>query len=120
MACLNASRTIRNRFGYRRVYFDRIDSLLPEALAWVPQSTVALVISEIHRRFDQIPGVTVQLQCYDSIAGYFPLADIARILPAMYAASAVVVPYPDPLVIPLGLKLGPSWGEVKSHAWSAS
>ena len=34
-------RTVSNRFGFRRIYFDRVDRLLPEALAWTPQSTVA-------------------------------------------------------------------------------
>ena len=42
-ASLRASRAVTNRFGYRRVYFDRIDSCFTEALAWVPQSTVAEV-----------------------------------------------------------------------------
>lgn len=42
-ASLRASRLVRNRFGYRRVYFDRIESCFTEALAWIPQSTVAEV-----------------------------------------------------------------------------
>jgi DNA polymerase-1 len=42
-ASLRATRSVTNRFGYRRVYFDRIDSCFTEALAWVPQSTVAEV-----------------------------------------------------------------------------
>lgn len=34
-------RTIKNKFGFRYIFFDRIqDNLLPQALAWVPQSTV--------------------------------------------------------------------------------
>lgn len=40
-ASLRNTRSVTNRFGYRRVYFDRIDSCFTEALAWVPQSTVA-------------------------------------------------------------------------------
>lgn len=117
-ARLTATRTVTNRFGYRRVFFDRIDALLPEALAWVPQSTVALVIAEIHRRFDTISGLEVQLQCYDSLAGHYRCEEEARILPLMQAASHVVIPYRDPLIIPLGLKTGPSWGEVKARNWS--
>lgn len=37
--------TVKNAFGFRRIYFDRVDgSLLPEALAWTPQSTVAFAV----------------------------------------------------------------------------
>lgn len=41
--CCGASlgRTVKNAFGFRRTYFERIDGqLLPAALAWTPQSTV--------------------------------------------------------------------------------
>jgi hypothetical protein len=35
-------RTVKNAFGYRRIYFERVDhELLNAALAWGPQSTVA-------------------------------------------------------------------------------
>lgn len=38
-------RTVKNAFGFRRMYFDRIDgSILPQALAWGPQSTVAFAV----------------------------------------------------------------------------
>jgi DNA polymerase I len=40
---LRSTRSVTNRFGNRRVYFDRIDSCFTEALAWIPQSTVAEV-----------------------------------------------------------------------------
>src|SRR5574337_70016 len=117
-ARLNAVRCVTNRFGYRRTYFDRLDALLPEALAWGPQSTIAIVASKIHMAFDEIEGVEVQLQCYDSIAGQFRTADAVRILPAMYAASRIIIPYRDPLIIPLGLKTSESsWGECRSQPW---
>ena len=41
---LQTSRMVTNRFGFKRYYFDRIEGVLPEALAWVPQSTVALIV----------------------------------------------------------------------------
>lgn len=37
-------RTVKNIFGFRKIYFDRMDGqILPQALAWGPQSTVAFV-----------------------------------------------------------------------------
>jgi DNA polymerase I-like protein with 3'-5' exonuclease and polymerase domains len=113
-AQLRASRTIRNAFGYRIIYFDRIDSVLKEALAWTPQSTVALVASKIHMAFDAIPGIEVFVQMYDSVAGYYPLADEERILADMARAKDIVVPYDNPLVIPMGLSTSSSsWGACK-------
>jgi DNA polymerase I-like protein with 3'-5' exonuclease and polymerase domains len=43
---ISTTRMVSNKFGYRRFYWDRISELLPEALAWVPQSTVALVANQ--------------------------------------------------------------------------
>lgn len=34
-------RTVKNAFGFRIIFFERPDSILPKALAWAPQSTVA-------------------------------------------------------------------------------
>ena len=110
-AMLAGTRTIKNTFGFRRVYFDRPDSVLNEALAWNPQSTIALVISYIHEAFDLVPNVEVLLQGHDSIAGQYLTKDESLILPAMYEASKIVVPYQDPLIIPLELKISTeSWG----------
>lgn len=121
-ARLRATHSVRNAFGYVRTYFDRIDGVLPQALAYVPQSTVALVAARIHERFDAIEGVEVQMQNYDSVAGQYRTDDEPRILRQMHtAAQSVVVPYAnDPFVIPLGLATSTdSWGECKSRAWPA-
>lgn len=124
-ASLRASRTVFNRFGYRRVYFDRIDSCFTEALAWIPQSTVSLVISYVHMNIEDelvnIPVVDfgIELQAHDSIAGFLRPEKSDIILPRMYsAARRVVVPYDDPLIIPLELALSDdSWGEVRKVPW---
>lgn len=124
-AALLGTRTVRNRFGYRRVYFDRVDGLLPEALAWVPQSTISIVISLIHMEMedrlnhlgDQF-GVT--LQVHDSLTGYYHSSIENIALPLMYKASKqVIVPYDDPLWIPLELATSESsWGEMEKRAWT--
>ena len=41
-AQLEKDRTITNAFGFRRVFFDRLNNCFTEALAWIPQSTVAI------------------------------------------------------------------------------
>jgi DNA polymerase-1 len=111
---LKAHRFVENKFGYRRYYFDRVDGLLPEALAWIPQSTVAIYINHIWLNiFNNVKEVQTLLQVHDSIAGQFPthLADWC-LKKMKEEASKIIIPYSDPLVIPFGIKTSTkSWGD---------
>ena len=112
---LRTRRYVTNKFGYRRFYFDRIDGVLPEALAWIPQSTVACSINRSWLNiYDNLPEVQVLLQVHDSLAGQFPthLKDWA--LRRMKEESLITIPYDDPLTIPVGIKTSEvSWGDCK-------
>lgn len=118
-AYLVGTRTVTNQFGYRRVYFDRVEGILPEALAWVPQSTVSILISLMQMAIeDALPKVEIIMQGHDSIVGQYPTHLESQILPQIQAASIIAVPYPDPLYIPLELATSESsWGEVEKKAW---
>lgn len=125
---LSRDRTIRNAFGFRRVYFDRIDNCFTEALAWIPQSTVALNTYygafQLERRYwpEQLePGYFPDpenpegciLQTHDSINFQFRNGKTPE---AQEIAQTLVVltPYPDPLYIPWDLKCSTkSWGEME-------
>lgn len=106
---------VENRFGYRWYIFDRIDSIIPEAIAWIPQSTVSNVINKIWMNIhENLPEVEVLLQVHDSLAGQFPAAQAAEMPGKIKAQARVVVPYEDPLIIPFGLKTSEvSWGECR-------
>jgi len=107
-------RFVENKFGYRWYIFDRIeDSLMPEAVAWIPQSTVGIVINKVWLNFHRhIPEVQVLLQVHDSLAGQFPTHRKETIMPLMREHSRVVIPYEDPLIIPTGVKTSTiSWGD---------
>lgn len=113
---LQTSRTVYNRFGYRRVYFDRVEGLLPEALAWVPQSTVALYINKIWLAVaTEIPEIQILAQVHDSLVWQAPTQLFEQIQANFKAiANSIPIPYDDPLVIPVGFKSSPvSWGDVK-------
>ena len=113
---VSKKRFIENRFGYRWYIFDRItETILPEALAWQPQSTVGIYINKIWINFfNNIPEVQVLLQVHDSLAGQFPTHLKESLLPRMYEQSKIIVPYDDPLIIPTGIKTSEvSWGECK-------
>jgi DNA polymerase I-like protein with 3'-5' exonuclease and polymerase domains/uracil-DNA glycosylase len=107
-------RFVENKFGYRWNIFDRIDEhLLPAAVAWIPQSTVGIVINSAWRAFyEQLPEVQVLLQVHDSLAGQFPTHRRDYVLPRMAECSKIVIPYDDPLIIPTGVKTSVvSWGD---------
>lgn len=115
---LRTSRSTANAFGYRIHWFDRIDALLPEALAWGPQSTVAITTFIAAERVRQrFPFVEFLVQVHDSLVFQLPLSERGA-LPLIALALEVEVPYKErPLVIPWKLAVSEtSWGEAK--AWS--
>ncbi len=115
-AQLLSRRYVENKYGYRRFYFDRVEGLLSEALAWIPQSTVALTINRIWLKiYQEIPEAQVLLQVHDSLAGQVPTGRAEEVISHIQrAASSIVIPYEDPLVIPFSIKTSTkSWGDCK-------
>lgn len=120
-AQLAKNRTIQNAFGFRREFFDRIDACFTEALAWIPQSTVALNsyygALQVEARYfpDPLSKEGFLLQTHDSVTGQFKKANLP---PAgvLRETLAVVTPYPDPLTIPWDIKISEkSWGDLQKY-----
>lgn len=112
-ALVQKRRYVENKFGYRWYIFDRIDeSLMGEIIAWIPQSTVSVLINKIWVNIDDnLPEVEVLLQVHDSLAGQFPTNRKDYCIGAMMEQSKVIVPYDDPLIIPTGMGTSEiSWG----------
>jgi len=111
-------RTVRNKFGYRRIYFDRIEGLLPQALAWVPQSTVAIASFRGGLQLrKKVPWAELLLQVHDSFVFQFPF-EMRGQLSLVKEAIRVQIPYNDPLEIPWGLKVSDrSWGDCEQVEW---
>lgn len=119
---LTQSRTVTNRFGFRRVFFDRIETSFAEALAWIPQSTVAL--ATYHGAFqledtyfpDPTSAEGMLLQTHDSINFQFH-KDRIPLTTDLHKVLAVKIPYPDPLTIPWDIKRSSkSWGDMEKAA----
>lgn len=119
---LATTRSVTNAFGYRMMYFDRLDAVLPQALAWGPQSTVALVtyygFLQLQARHPH-PTPTRErpsffeelLQVHDSVVFQKPDSYNCEDI-TIRNDLAVPVPYDDPLIIPWGLaKSKLSWGD---------
>lgn len=110
---VTSRRYVENKFGYRWYIFDRVDAIIPEAIAWIPQSTVSIVINKIWMQiYEQLPEVEVLLQVHDSLVGQFRTERKAELVPRILELAKITVPYEDPLVIPFSLKTSEvSWGE---------
>ena len=127
-AQLEKDQTITNAFGFRRRFFDRIDNCFTEALAWVPQSTVALNTFhgalQLEAKFwpdhqadsyypDPEDPSGIILQTHDSLNFQFR-HNLCPTNVAIREALLVKIPYPDPLWIPWDLKRSTkSWGEME-------
>lgn len=134
---LDRNKTVRNMFGYRRVFFDRPDAVFPEALAWVPQSTIALVsfygalqleaspafrlprfatasddeIYQLRRKHIRFSYVEMLLQNHDSIVFQLPTRFRDKVGDIRRGLS-ITIPYSDPLTIPWGISRSDvSWGD---------
>lgn len=124
---------VENKFGYRWYIFDRLEGILPQVIAWIPQSTTSVVINRIWMNlFQGVPeaqwdfdvehmkkllmkpahGIEVLLQVHDSLVGQFPASMKDYCLTKLKELSAITVPYDDPLVIPTGVGISEvNWGE---------
>lgn len=111
---LQTNRSVRNRFGYRIVFFDRVEKLLPEALAWIPQSTVSLVCLRGGLQVrESLRSVQLLLNVHDELVMQYPWswAKPAN-LETLRQTLEVTVPYDDPLIIPWSFKRSrKSWGD---------
>ena len=116
IAQVKAKHYVENAFGYRRFYFDRVDEdLFRQAIAWIPQSTVAIYINRVWLNlWEKFPHIWVLLQVHDSLMGQYPAHRRDECLAQLAEAGKVVVPYNDPLIIPVGVKTSRvSWGDCR-------
>lgn len=112
-------RTIGNKFGYRIVYFDYISDLRNKALAWEPQSTIAINCNKgAIALADQCPWVRPLLQVHDSLVVEYPiqLSNCANEIKS--ALHSTVIPFDRPLTIPWSYKASRvSWGDCETREW---
>ena len=120
---ISSRRWVENIFGYRRFYFDRIDGILKEALAWIPQSSVAImtnlaILSITDSEEFRKANVQFLLQVHDSSLFQAPSYLVKWLLPKMLKQMTVTAPYADPLTMTPGVKISElSWGHCKKPDW---
>jgi DNA polymerase-1 len=119
MNSLMTTRTIYNKFGFRKVFFDRIEHALPQALAWTPQSTVAIAINKGMLNVDaNVPDTVMNMQVHDSVVYQTKIAGFLERRAELRKNLEIVIPYEDPLTIPIGLSVSrKNWGECIDIPW---
>lgn len=114
---LRSERIVRNCWGYRRPFYGRIDDCLPEAVAWIPQSTIGILINHILCEVDEkVAGVETLLQVHDSLLFQTPTIALHPIIAKIREVAQIPLNYSDPLTIPVGFKTSHiSWGKVEDY-----
>jgi DNA polymerase I len=115
---LAQTKTVTNKFGYRRVYFDRPDMILTQALAWVPQSTVAIIIDHAMNNIIAALSAKVEVlfQVHDSLYMQVPTPSLHSLIPHIEQQSLITIPYDTPLTIPVGFEVTTTnWGDCKKY-----
>lgn len=108
-------RMVQNVFGYKIHFFDRLEgTIMNQAVAWIPQSTVACIINRgyvnIHKNL--AGKVDVLLQVHDSLAGQYPTSIHEWAIKRIQEECAIPLPYEDPLTVGVGVKTSTvSWGD---------
>ena len=115
-------RAIWNKFGNRKYFTDRYEENYKQALAWVPQSTVAQLTFKAARAVKENCGefISSDIRYYNGFLGQVHDSLILQIqlkhqnsLPVVLEHLNIPIPYDPPLLIPWGVKISKtSWGEL--------
>lgn len=120
-AQLQRTRRLYNLLGRPRQFFERLNQVLPAAVAFVPQSTVGDVLNVAFARCaaDQELkdlGCQYMMQIHDALGGQVPEANVEPAMTRMRELMSVDLTVPDTgevFAIPVEIAFGPSWGEVE-------
>lgn len=120
-AQLRRTRTLTSLLGRKRVFYGRLDAILPEAVAFVPQSTVGDAINVgLHRCFHdpllQQLEFQLLLQVHDAIGFQYPTENREGVLPRVRQLLRVDLTVPrtkEVFAIPVEIACGPNWGDCK-------
>lgn len=116
---IRKSRTMRTPMGRTRTFFNRwSEELYKEALAFVPQSTVADLLNEglLALYNAKLPGVDLLLQVHDSVLCQAPTEGINETMEKV--RSLLTIPLEiggRVMTIPVTVKAGINWMEMKSY-----
>lgn len=140
---LKRDRTLSNLLGRGRTFYDRLNAILPNAVAYVPQSTVGDALNVGVLNVQGLPanhgrdillasgyyqpelsgqllelGFEMLLQVHDAIGFQYPERNRDLIMPLVRRALAVPLVNPrnrETFTIPVEILIGPNWGETNAY-----
>lgn len=118
---LALTREVWTKFGYSIHFFGDVRQILTEALAWIPQATVANICMHgalaLRKRYPQ-KVLRILLQVHDSLVLQMPLYALPLLVEVRDILNNITVPYRVPLRIPWNFKWsGKSWGDCEPVDW---
>lgn len=119
---LAITREVWTRFGYSIHFFGDVRGILPEALAWIPQATVANITMygafALRKKFPR-PILRILLQVHDSLIFQMPQYALPFLTTVRSILNSITVPYRNPLNIEWNFKWsGKSWGDCEPIDWN--
>lgn len=119
---LRRTHSVTTLLGRRRTFYDQPDRVLPEAVAFVPQGTIAKALnlgllncnqhSELRRMDFQL-----LMQVHDAINFQVPIAHVREALPLVEACLSIPITIarrgeePYEIRVPVDMKVGFNWGD---------
>lgn len=114
---IQTRRCVSNIWGYKLHWFDRIgESIIGDVVPWITQSTIAITINKGAVALNEnLPDeVELLLQVHDALLFQVRTERFKLLLPEIRKHLSIVVPYPDPLIIPVTMKSSEvSWGDAE-------
>lgn len=116
---LEATRILTTPMGRKRIFFDRMSqSLLREAVAYIPQETVAHVLNlgliNVYNTLCQDKHIELLLQVHDSILLQHPIEMKDYIHQQLQQLMSIPITYYDKTFsIPIEIKSGLNWRDLK-------
>lgn len=111
-----------NLFGRPRVFYDRVEAALPNAVAYKPQSTVGDLLNKalvkVHADEElRSYGVECFLQVHDAIGGQVNINDVEPAMRRMKELMSIPLHSDttgEDFIIPVDIAVGESWADVKT------
>lgn len=116
MYTVETTRCLSNIWGYKNPWLDRISpSIIGDLVPWVTQSTIGIGINKCLINIEeQVHEVQLLMQVHDSLIMQAPTDGLQDTMGRLRAAMRIVIPYDDPLVIPIDFKISEtSWGDAE-------
>jgi DNA polymerase-1 len=118
---IQQTRTLTTCLGRRRIFFGRTDdnTVLRDAVAFEPQSTVGDVCNTMFRRLYgslESIGAYPLLQVHDEVVSECPDDVVDKVIEATARSSAVPLYLNEdlePLLIPIEVSIGKNWNDMK-------